>query len=314
MNVDFPTSCCAPSRLQATPTAADRASIRPLQGRREDPIPVDGGLAFVGTDDPQIAVDGEGKRRQVHLDDFQLEAQTVTNARFADFVDATGYVTEAERFGWSVVFAGLLPMRAVRKDSASATPWWQRVDGASWRTPEGPESTLEGRMDHPVVQVSWADARAFASWVGGRLPSEAEWEHAAGSADGRRFTWGNDEPDDETVLCNIWQGRFPHENTCRDGYMGTAPARSFAPSERGLYNLLGNVWEWTADPFRVRSLSRSARLRNDQATQLSEKVLKGGSFLCHRSYCYRYRIAARMALTPDSAASNAGFRVAYDKD
>jgi len=162
------------------------------------------------------------------------------------------------------------------------------------------------------VQVSWADAQAFAQWVGGRLPTEAEWEHAAGSADGRRFTWGDAEPDDETVLCNIWQGRFPDLNTCRDGYLDTAPARSFAPTDSGFYNLLGNVWEWTADAFRIRSLARVARQRNAEAARFSEKVLKGGSFLCHISYCYRYRIAARMGLSPDSAASNAGFRVAYD--
>lgn len=312
MSVDEPSSCCAPFRGQSAPCPADYRSIKPLQGPRDNAIPVEGGRAYVGTDDPLIVADGEGKRRQVQLQSFLLEAQTVTNARFAEFVDATGYVTEAERIGWSAVFAGLLPDGAGDLHGAPSAPWWLRVAGASWRTPEGPGSTLDARMDHPVVQVSWRDAQAFAHWVGGRLPTEAEWEHAAGSADGRRFTWGDAEPDDETILCNIWQGQFPDHNTCRDGYPGTAPARTFAPSDKGFYNLLGNVWEWTADPFRIRSLSRAARQRNSEAARFSEKVLKGGSFLCHISYCYRYRIAARMALSPDSASSNAGFRIAYD--
>ncbi len=312
MSVDVPGSCCAPSRGASFSAPPAQPAVTPVQGAPDNAIPVDGGRAYVGTDDPQIATDGEGKRRQVRLAPFLLEAQTVTNARFAAFVAATGYVTEVERIGWSAVFAGLLPEETRSLHAAPSTPWWLRVDGANWRNPEGPASTLEGRMDHPVVQVSWADAQAFARWVGGRLPSEAEWEHAAGSVDGRRFTWGDDEPDDETILCNIWQGRFPDVNTARDGYLGTAPARSFAPSPGGFFNLLGNVWEWTADPFRIHSVSRAARQRNAEAMQHSDKVLKGGSFLCHVSYCYRYRIAARMGLSPDSGASNAGFRVAYD--
>lgn len=283
-------------------------------GAREHPIPVKGGRCFVGTDDPVIPEDGEGPRRTVTLKDYALEAQTVTNSRFAEFVEATNYITEAEKYGWSTVFYGLLPKGATPRRNASRTPWWVGVDGACWRTPEGPGSSIDGRMDHPVTQVSWADAIAFAAWAGGRLPTEAEWEHAAGSADGRRFTWGNEEPDNERIFCNIWQGRFPHENTCRDGYMGTAPAISFEATGAGFYNLVGNVWEWTSDAFRVRSMSRAAKARNLHAQRHSEKVLKGGSFLCHISYCYRYRIAARMALTPDSATSNTGFRVAYTLD
>lgn len=304
-------SCCAPSRMDLSPARSRSRPGRSPHEVRENPIAVAGGRAFVGTDDPRIPADGEGPRRQVTLQPFALEAQTVTNLRFAEFVDATGYATEAERFGWSSVFVGLMSPDSRQLYSAPGAPWWLRVEGANWRTPEGPGSTIDGRMDHPVVQVSWRDAQAFTEWVGGRLPTEAEWEHAAGGADGRRFTWGDEEPGDDRVPCNIWQGRFPDHNTCADGYLGTAPARSFTPTERGFYNLLGNVWEWTSDSFRIRSLSRAARLRNEDATRFSEKVLKGGSFLCHISYCYRYRIAARMGLSPDSAASNASFRVAY---
>ncbi|HTN63996.1 MAG TPA: formylglycine-generating enzyme family protein [Devosia sp.] len=276
-------------------------------------IRIKGGTSFVGTRAPEIPQDGEGPEREVMLADFGLEAQTVTVARFAEFVAATSYVTEAERFGWSAVFFGDQAHLNAAAAAGAALLWWHRVEGAFWREPEGPDSSTAQRLDHPATQVSWADANAFARWVGGRLPTEAEWEHAArGGTDPRRFPWGNVEPDDETVFANIWQGKFPHHNTLADGYERTAPSRSFEPNPLGFYNMAGNVWEWTHDPFRIRSLSGQARLRNTQALSYSEKVLKGGSFLCHISYCYRYRIAARMALSPDSAASNVGFRVAYD--
>ncbi|MCO5734235.1 formylglycine-generating enzyme family protein [Rhizobium sp. SSA_523] len=290
------------------------APFADMRGRAGTVIAVKGGESYVGTDEPVLSVDGEGPERKVVLADFHLEAETVTNARFAEFVRDTGYVTEAERFGCAAVFTGLLADKALVAQNVAQTPWWARVDGATWHAPEGPGSSIETRMDHPVTQVSYHDALAFCAWVGGRLPTEAEWEHAArGGNQRRRFPWGNEEPTDETILCNIWQGRFPQHNSLADGYYGTAPVRSFVPTEQGFYNLSGNVWEWTGDAFRIRSLSRRAKLRNEAARKSRDKVLKGGSFLCHKSYCYRYRIAARMALSADSASSNTGFRVAYDR-
>lgn len=241
-----------------------------------------------------------------------LEAQTVTIVRFAEFVAATGYVTEAERFGSSAVFRGGLAGSS-NDEAVQNLPWWSNIEGACWSRPEGPGSDSDARQDHPVTHVSWNDAQAFTAWAGGRLPSEAEWEHAArGGPQRRRFPWGEEEPDDNQVYCNIWQGRFPHLNTMVDGYAATAPARSFDPNPLGFYNMAGNVWEWTADAFRVHSLGQQAKSRNEQSRRSSDKTLKGGSYLCHKSYCYRYRIAARMALSPDSSASNVGFRVAYD--
>jgi formylglycine-generating enzyme len=169
-----------------------------------------------------------------------------------------------------------------------------------------------GILSNLGVQVSWKDAAAFATWAGGRLPTEAEWEHAArGGLPDPRFPWGDAEPTDSRILCNIWQGRFPDHNTLADGHFGTAPANAFAPNGAGLFGMARNVWDWTSDTFRVRSFSRTAKARNYRAAREAEKVLKGGSFLCHRSYCYRYRIAARSALTVESAASNAGFRLAW---
>ncbi|KRA95558.1 sulfatase modifying factor 1 (C-alpha-formyglycine- generating enzyme 1) [Devosia sp. Root685] len=309
-------SCCGSSRAalgevkQASPATT---SPQAQGGSPHGMIRVSGGKSFVGTNSPEIPQDGEGPEREVVLADFGLEAETVTVERFAAFVAATGYVTEAERFGWSAVFFGDEKHLAEATALGSGLPWWHSVNEATWRQPEGTGSSIHDRLDHPVTQVSWADANAFAAWVGGRLPTEAEWEHAArGGAVRRRFPWGEAEPTDEAIYANIWQGRFPNLNTARDGFERTAPARSFEPNPLGFYSMSGNVWEWTRDTFRVRSLAKQARLRNAQALAHSEKVLKGGSFLCHISYCYRYRIAARMALSPDSAASNAGFRVAYD--
>jgi formylglycine-generating enzyme required for sulfatase activity len=190
--------------------------------------------------------------------------------------------------------------------------WWRRVDGAYWRLVNGPESEPDFHPDHPVVHVSWNDARAYAAWAGGRLPSEVEWERAArGGLGDVRFPWGDREPNDTDFQpCNIWQGVFPRTNTCKDGYATTAPARSFEPNGYGLYNMVGNVWEWTAEPFKLRSLKKT--VRSHAANTKGFKLTKGGSFLCHNSYCYRYRIAARTGNSPESSTSHMGFRVVYD--
>ncbi len=289
--------------LLPTPAAADE-SLR---------LPVPGGTCSIGTDAPVFREDGEGPARRVTLRPFRLDAHAVTNRRFAAFVAATGYRTDAERFGWSYVFHAFVPP-GLGDLSPPGTPWWRRVDGAFWAAPEGPGSEVAGRPDHPVVHVSWSDAAAFAAWAGGRLPTEAEWEHAAkGGDDAARYPWGSDEPGDGNAgHCNIWQGDFPRHNTIADGFLGTAPVDTFRPNAFGLFNMCGNVWEWCADPFRVRSLSGAAKARNQAAAAERERVMKGGSYLCHRSYCYRYRIAARSGRSPDTSAGHTGFRVAYD--
>lgn len=276
-------------------------------------IRIRGGRVRVGDDASPLPQDGEGPSRMVAIRPFAIDPHAVTNAWFSDFVDATGYRTDAERFGWSLVFKDFAT-ETEASASRDAPSWWLRVDGASWRHPEGPHSNTHERADHPVVHVSWNDAVAFAIWAGGRLPSEAEWECAArGTLTDARFPWGDQDPDDLTFQpCNIWQGDFPSYNACSDGYAGTAPVGSFAPNTVGLFNMAGNTWEWCADAFRIRSLARTARERNDAARAADERVLKGGSYLCHRSYCYRYRIAARTGVSADSSTGHVGFRLAFD--
>ncbi|MEM1232900.1 MAG: formylglycine-generating enzyme family protein [Pseudomonadota bacterium] len=300
-------TCCTPDR-----GTAPRKTVAevPRGAPARDAVDIPGGAALLGTAHPHFAVDGEAPLKRTKLRPFAMEKTTVTNAQFADFVAQTGFVTEAEEIGWSFVFASHVARSVGPTEGVQEAPWWRRVDGATWREPHGPGSSAP--PDHPVTQVSWSDARAYAQWAGGRLPTEAEWEHAArgGLAD-VPFPWGDTAPgDDGPFTCNIWQGRFPDHNTAADGHDGTAPARSFAPNAYGLFNMVGNVWEWTSEPYRLRSLKKAARAQ--ERAMKGYKLLKGGSFLCHASYCFRYRIAARSGNSPDSTTTHQGFRVVYD--
>lgn len=304
-------SCCVPSSARGVPSSARDVAASPGCDTASV-LRLPAGMVTLGTDRPFFREDGEGPGRRVPIHAFGIDAHAVTNRRFATFVAATGFRTEAERYGWSYVFQDFVPA-GLHAEAPPGTPWWRKLDGAHWAAPDGPGSCWQDRPGHPATHIAWNDAVTFAAWAGGRLPGEAEWEYAAkGGDDAARFPWGADEPDDGNALCNIWQGRFPASNTRADGFIGTAPVDAFRPNGFGLFNACGNVWEWCADPFRVRSLTGAARQRNKAAAAERERVMKGGSYLCHRSYCYRYRIAARSGRSPDTSAGHTGFRVAYD--
>ncbi|WP_093346623.1 MULTISPECIES: formylglycine-generating enzyme family protein [Saccharopolyspora] len=287
-------ACCAPSAGRSTTDAEVSPAAVP---RAEGMVRLDGGSFLMGSED-ELAYAEEGPVRTVRVGPFRISRTAVSNAEFAEFTAATGYRTEAERWGWSFVFAGLLPDDFPPTRGVAAAPWWRQVEGADWRRPEGPGSDVDGRADHPVVHVSWSDAQAYCAWSGLRLPSEAEWEYAArGGLAGRPFPWGDErEPGGEHRM-NVWQGTFPQHNDRSDGWVGTCPVTAFEPNAFGLHNTTGNVWEWCADRFAPGGPSRSAR---------------GGSYLCHDSYCRRYRVSARQGLTPDTSTGNTGFRCAQD--
>ncbi len=269
----------------------------------------------MGTDDIGFPADGEGPVRKVRVDPFRIGACAVTNSEFDKFVKATRYSTEAESYGWSFVFRAFLPRSLDRRlpPVVAEAPWWAAVQGATWRRPEGPSSNVKKRMDHPVVHVSWNDAMAYCEWSGTRLPTEAEWEYAArGGLQGKRYAWGDELTPDGEHRCNIWQGAFPGNDTCEDGYSGTAPARSFPPNGFDLYNMSGNTWEWVADRFSPTYHQRGPRHNPKGPPNGDSRAIRGGSYLCHESYCNRYRVAARSANTPDSSTGNLGFRCARD--
>jgi sulfatase modifying factor 1 len=276
---------------------------------------LDGGAFLMGSEDRlAYPADGEGPVRPVRLRPFWLDAHLVTNADFACFVDATGHLTEAGEAGSSFVFGGLLPDHFPPTRGVVAAPWWRLVEGADWRHPTGPQSSSDTLAVHPVVHVSWHDAGAYCAWAGKRLPTEAEWEYAARAGLVQQpFPWGDALEPDGKHRMNVWQGRFPGENTRADGYLGTSPVDAFPPNPYGLHDMTGNVWEWTADWFTV-SHGTSGTPRENPAgpDRGTHKTTRGGSYLCHASYCRRYRVSARNALTPDSFTGNIGFRCARD--
>jgi formylglycine-generating enzyme required for sulfatase activity len=309
-------NCCVPGRITSIQTKLLSASnpIASGPGSPDGMLHLPGGDFLMGSADPRgYPADGEGPVRTVTVKPFWIDPYVVSNERFAHFVRATGYATEAERYGWSFVFVGLLPADFPPTRSVPAAPWWRQVTGASWQHPEGPASHIRERMNHPVVHLSWNDARAYCGWAGLRLPTEAEWEYAAcGGLTQQRFPWGNVlEPEGQHRM-NIWQGRFPDHNTQADGYGGTAPVEAFPPNGYGLYNMTGNVWEWCSDWFSADYHQKGSR-RNPKGPPFgTQRVMRGGSYLCHESYCFRYRVAARSANTPDSSTGNLGFRCVRD--
>jgi formylglycine-generating enzyme required for sulfatase activity len=306
--------CCTPSadhdeKLLRLPAA----QLEPRQQISADGmVTLPGGRFLMGTDYAfGFPADGEGPIRSVNLSPFSMDITPVTNEQFSKFIQSTRYVTEAERYNWSFVFWAHIPKARFDQlvaDTVEQAPWWCKVYGTKWNSPEGPGSHIEGRENHPVVHIAHADALAYAEWAGKQLPTEAEWEYAArGGLEQKLFPWGDDLEPNGKHLCNVWQGQFPSEDTADDGYAGACPVQAFPPNEYGLYSMTGNVWEWTQDWFGT-AHPKHETLNPRGPKYGTERVMKGGSFLCHASYCNRYRVAARTKNTPDSSTSNIGFR------
>lgn len=268
----------------------------------------------MGSDAPgAFPSDGEGPVRRVTLDAFAISQYAVTNTEFEQFVASAGYTTDAERFGWSFVFKSDGACSATEEPAAEEAPWFRRVRKAWWREPEGPGTGRALVANNPVVHVSWNDATAYCQWAGYRLPTEAEWERGArGGLEQKEFPWGDELTPGGRHRSNVWQGRFPDLDEGEDGYRGLAPVDAYEPNGFGLFNMTGNCWEWCHDFFHSTYHVEGTRLNPVGPETGVNRVLKGGSYLCHESYCRRYRCSARTGNLPDTSSGHIGFRVARD--
>lgn len=280
--------------------------------------------------DNEEARDDEFPKHKVILKSFWIDETEVTNAQFREFVAATKYITMAEKdFEYKNENGKVIHQKAgslvfqklYLHDEANPNTWWKFVEGANWKHPQGPGSTIEGKDNYPVVQVSWYDAEAYSKWAKKRLPTEAEWEFAArGGSVNNIYSWGSEKATEGKQKCNIWNGNFPFENTLSDGYERSAPVKSFAPNKYGLYDMAGNVWEWCNDWYDEKYYSKcveSSNFKNPENKTFNvtnEKVMRGGSFLCNDSYCSGFRVSARMKSTAETSLEHTGFRCVKDTE
>lgn len=337
-NKDTSAACCVkiPSRYGVAMPATQFSNSADSSTKGMVLIPA--GVFEMGGNNSQASAD-EFPKHTVAVDAFYIDVSEVTNAQFKKFVDATGYITTAEKApDWEELKKSLPPGTPKPADSMlvaaslvfKATKgavnlndygqWWGWVSGASWKHPQGPKSDIVGKENYPVVQVSWDDANAYCRWAGKRLPTEAEWEFAArGKLINNIYPWGNENVAVGKVKANSWQGQFPYNNTLKDGYFGAAPVKSFAPNGYGLYDMAGNVWEWCSDWYKNNYYEscKGKTVVNPQGPTdsydpdepyIKKRSLRGGSFLCNDAYCSGYRVARRMKSSPDTGLEHTGFR------
>ncbi|PHQ81897.1 MAG: sulfatase [Coxiella sp. (in: Bacteria)] len=329
-------SSCQCSNL---PKRFQSSSMQQQPGQPMVKIP--GGIFMMGGDNNQAKKD-ELPKHKVQIKSFWLDKTEVTNKQFSEFIKATGYKTTAERKpDWNKLKKNLPPNTpkpgkdVLVPSSLVFTPpnhkaslinhhkWWEWKKGADWRHPNGPNSNITGKENHPVVHVSWLDAAAYCNWRGVRLPTEAEWEWSArGGLKNKLYPWGNEAIDQGTIKANTWQGSFPHKNTLRDKHYYTAAVKSFKPNGYGLYDMSGNVWEWVSDLYHARyyyELTKKNAVNNPTGPRVSydprdpnikKNVTRGGSYLCNEKYCTGYRVSARMKSSPDTSMQHTGFRCA----
>lgn len=290
------------------------ASAEKREELRARLVEIPGGIFEMGARKSTFPSDLDSPRAKVKIAPFLMSPYAVSNADFASFVDDTGYASVAEREGWSFVFHLGLSNPKDWPISPPGLPWWRRVDGAFWGAPQGPGSTWQTYADHPATHITWSDALAYCTWAGLRLPWEAEWERAArGGLARQKFPWGNAMTPNGTHKMNTWQGTFPDVNTAEDGFASTAPVDSFEPNGYGLFNMTGNVWEWVQDYFGPIPAPAKRPIPNPTGPSTGDwRTQRGGSYLCHISYCDRYHVHSRSSNDPDSSTSNCGFRVAAD--
>ena len=303
-------ACCAPdeqNRNNSINTSPN--NFKPSEEVEILTSHIKGGWFSMGSDAKNVFPgDGEGPVRDIFVDDFDISTFAISVKEFGEFVDKTSYLTDAEKYGWSFVFFDQLKSTDYDQ-SVKDAPWWIKVENAYWNKPDGSTDAIESIPDHPVTHISWSDANAYCEWSNTRLPTEAEWEYAArGGLKQNIFPWGDEFLVDGELSCNIFQGNFPNENNDPEETKFTVPVDFYKPNKYGLYNMVGNVWEWTQDWFsRYHDLEINVNPRGPDKG--STKVIKGGSFLCHDSYCNRYRVSARTSNSVDSSTSNMGFRV-----
>jgi len=303
--------CCMPNQQSKTESRIhDFKSLKPKSVLNQKMVLLEAAEFLIGSEDKTTySADQEGPIKKIKVNSFFIDPYAVSNEEFSNFVNNSNYISDAERLEWSYVFYQFINPKLAKEiiGKAENASWWLAIKGANWKKPEGPGSSNQNRLNHPVTHISWNDANNYCKWADKRLPTETEWEYAArGGLAQKTFPWGNSLNPGGKHLCNIWQGNFPKINTAKDGYIGTAPVNAYKPNNFGLFNMVGNVWEWCQNSWD----NKYETLNNTK--KIGQKTIRGGSYLCHKSYCNRYRVSARSSNSVNSSTGNLGFRCSKD--